>query len=57
MRELEEAVGTKQEADERGVDETIVTLLRKRRFGGELCDRDPKAKASSPSWRQGCTSS
>ena len=57
MKELEEAVGTKQEADERGADETIVTPLWKRRLGGELCERDPKAKASSPSWRRDCTSS
>jgi hypothetical protein len=30
MKELVEAVGTKQEADERGADETIVTPLWKR---------------------------
>jgi hypothetical protein len=57
MKELEEAVGTKQEADERGADETIVTPLWKRRLGGELYERDPKAKASSPSRRRDCTSS
>jgi hypothetical protein len=57
MKQLEEAVGTKHEADERGADETIVTPLWKRRLGGELCERDPKAKASSPSWRRDCTSS
>jgi hypothetical protein len=45
MKQLEEAVGTKQEADERGADEAIVTPLRKRRLSGELCERDPKAKA------------
>ena len=30
MKQLEEAVGTKHEADERGADETIVTPLWKR---------------------------
>jgi hypothetical protein len=30
MKESEETVGTKQEADERGADETIVTPLWKR---------------------------
>jgi hypothetical protein len=45
MKQLEEAVGTKQEAEARGADKAIVTPLRKRRLSGELYERDPKAKA------------
>jgi hypothetical protein len=52
MKQLKEAAGTKQEADARGADEAIVTPLRKRRLSGELYERDPKAKRSSPSWRR-----
>jgi hypothetical protein len=45
MKQLEEAVGTKQEADARGAGEAIATPLRKRRLSGELYERDPKVKA------------
>jgi hypothetical protein len=45
MKQLEEAVGTKQEAEACGTDEVIVTPLRKRSLSGALYERDPKTNA------------
>lgn len=45
MKQLEEAVGTKHEADTRRVGEVAIAPLRKRRLSGELYERDPKVEA------------
>lgn len=45
MKQLEEAVGTKHDADTRRVGEVAIAPLRKRRLSGELYERDPKVEA------------
>jgi hypothetical protein len=45
VKQLEEAVGTKHEADTRREGEVAITPLRKRRLSGELYERDPKVEA------------
>ncbi|WP_292594704.1 DNA-binding response regulator [Mesorhizobium sp.] len=42
---MEEAVGTKNDADTPRVGELAITPLRKRRLSGELYERDPKVEA------------
>ena len=51
MKQSEGVVGAGQEADACRAGEVTVTPLRKRRLSGELYERDPKKKRSSPNWR------